>query len=139
MTDLTPNPIPHVPGQLSLDDVAPEPHTLARAGQPETSFAAAVDAATGRRAAAIRDAVRDLLIAHPGGLTDDELLERLPVGADGLPLTRVRTSVATRRGEWMRVGHVVDSGERRATPFGRPAVVWRWRAVPACPAEEVTR
>lgn len=132
MSDI-PTEFVHVPGQMSLDDVAPEPHTLARTGQPDTAFAAAVEAATGRRAAAIRDAVRDLLMSHPAGLTDDELLERMPVGSDGLPLTPIRTSVATRRGEWMRVGHVFDSGERRPSATGRSSVVWRWRAVPQCP------
>lgn len=127
MSDI-PTEFVHVPGQMSLDDVAPEPHTLARAGQPDTAFAAAVEAATGKRSAAIRERVRTLLQAHPGGLTDDELAERC---AD---LTSIRHSVATRRGEWMRLGHVVDSGARRPSATGRSAVVWRWCAVPQCPA-----
>lgn len=56
-----------------------------------------------------------LRIAGPGGMTDHELTAAL-----GLPLQ----SVVPRRRELVQLGLVKDSGDRRATPSGRKAIVW---------------
>lgn len=70
---------------------------------------------------ALRTVVYALLRAHPDGLTDDQggqlMAQRVP-GADRLTFGR-------RRQELARVGLVIDSGRRAATPRGRTAIVWR--------------
>lgn len=78
-----------------------------------TSRAAAVAAepSAGSQRARVLDALR----AHPAGLTDHELQERLGLN----PSTQ-----RPRRIELVRAGLVVDSGEERETPSGRRAVVW---------------
>lgn len=72
-------------------------------------------------AARIRDRVLELLRAHPEGLTDDEGGRLLGEGCDRLTFGR-------RRNELQRAGLVVKTKERRETPHGRSAIVWR--AVP---------
>jgi hypothetical protein len=105
---------------------AAAPHTLARIGQPDTAHIAARSHGGVRNA--IRYRVRDLLMACPDGLTDDELAA---LCAD---LTDIRHSVATRRGEWARVGHVVDTGSRRINARGSRCVVWAWTDQPSAQA-----
>jgi hypothetical protein len=105
---------------------AAAPHTLARAGQPETAHIAARSHGGIRNA--IRYRVRDLLMACPTGLTDDELTAQCD------DLTDIRHSVATRRGEWARIGHVVDSGRRRPNARGSSCVVWCWVDTPSAQA-----
>lgn len=64
----------------------------------------------------------DILIEHqlhPSGLTDDELV-RLLDGED-------RGVVARRRLDLVREGLLEDSGHRRPTRTGSPAIVWRLR------------
>lgn len=72
---------------------------------------------------------RELAGALPGGLTDQELLQRLRAR---LPGFLEESTPGRRRAELVEAGCVEDSGELRASPSGRPAVVWRlcgaWRA-----------
>jgi hypothetical protein len=53
-------------------------------------------------------------------------------GADGgtddegeIALNIIPQSYTPRRGELVRAGHVIDSGQRRKTRRGRAAIVWR--------------
>lgn len=57
----------------------------------------------------------DLLQQHPGGLTDFELAE-----LSGCQ----QNSIGKRRGELMAMGLVRDSGRRRPSTTGSPAIVW---------------
>ena len=83
----------------------------ARRQDPETAKAAArtVDAET------LSGQVLTLLEAEPGGLTSEELAERL--GRD-------RLSVSPRLRPLVEKGLARDSGRRRATRLGRQAIVW---------------
>lgn len=53
---------------------------------------------------------------HPHGLTDFELAEIMG---------RQQTSVGKRRGELARAGLIVGTTQRRPSPSGSPAIVWR--------------
>jgi len=89
--------------------------TSARNSDPETSHLAAEGAH--RTAHAFREeCYRALMVAGPAGLTDFELADR--VG-------RQQTSAGKRRGELVTRGVVEDSGQRRRTPSGSTAIVWR--------------
>jgi CRP-like cAMP-binding protein len=57
----------------------------------------------------------DLLRKHPGGLTDFELAD-----LSGLQ----QNSIGKRRGELVAQGLVRDSGLRRPSTTGSPAIVW---------------
>lgn len=85
-----------------------------RATDPDTSREAA--AVNKPRAATHRTLALQVLRAHPGGLTDFEL-----AALTGL----AQTSVGKRRGELRDVGFVADSGKRRPSPSGSPAIVWQ--------------
>lgn len=88
---------------------------LARGTDPGTSHAAAAHAA--KRAPHHRElALRALRAALPEGLTDFELAERT-----GVP----QTSIGKRRLELQRMGLVAATDERRPSPTGTPAMVWR--------------
>jgi len=80
----------------------------------DTEWAAAISvtAITGR----LRLKVLALLREHPAGLTDDEGAALL--GGDRLTFGRRRQELAKAR-------LVYDSGERRRTPTGRRAIVWK--------------
>jgi len=82
---------------------------------PETEQQAAmfVRPRTGTQREAV---LNELIKAHPRGLTDDEIGELLPL--------YVNTG-AKRRNDLKNQGWVEDSGERRSTQTGSPAVVWR--------------
>lgn len=82
----------------------------ARLTDPETSRTAGLMANLPRGQAR----VLSVLSAHDG-LTDYEIST-----LTGL----LRGSAAKRRGELVTAGVVVDSGDRRKTDTGRPAVVW---------------
>lgn len=87
--------------------------SMARQSDPDTSHAAARDAAPNaqtNRALALR-----LLRDHPNGLTDFEL-----AALTGLQ----QTSIGKRRGELRDAGLVYDTGERRPSPSGSKAIVW---------------
>jgi hypothetical protein len=53
--------------------------------------------------------------AGPGGLTDQEIATRLGLAEN---------SVRPRRLELADAGPIADSGERRETAGGNPAIVW---------------
>lgn len=98
--------------QLSLLDPA------ARTTDPSTSHEAA------RAHPEVRITDRDralaaLRAAGPNGLTDHELGEQIG---------RIQTSAGKRRKELQDVGLVENSGMRRLSPSGSPAIVWRARS-----------
>ena len=64
--------------------------------------------------------LRYLVSIWPAGATDDELDAHF--GAVATRTARVRRCELARLPE---TPLVLDSGERRATPSGRPAIVWR--------------
>lgn len=70
----------------------------------------------GKAAPNLRQRIFDAIAAAgPRGLTDDEAEALLGIKPQ---------SYTPRRGELVRLGLVVDSGERRPTSSGRPAAVW---------------
>lgn len=81
----------------------------------ERAAARAVAPRTGKFRAAILEQLR----AEAGGLTAYELWQRI----GGL-----QYSIAPRLPELVRAGLVQDSGERRDTPSGSPAIVYRLSA-----------
>lgn len=87
---------------------------LARSTDPDTSQAAAVRARefSGKHAAAIYVWLAD----HPAGGTKDEISKG--TGIDSI-------AVARRISELRETAGVYDSGERRKTPTGRSACVWK--------------
>lgn len=95
-------------GQL---DLLAQP--VARRTDPETSHAAGARAGT--NASTHRARALELLRVAPTGLTDFELAD-----LTGLQ----QTSIGKRRGELRDAGLVRDSGRRRASPSGSPAIVW---------------
>lgn len=103
--------------QLSLLDDHGQAHRFGH--DTEKAAARTVDAPR------LRDAVMQLLRSAPRGLTDDEgadLMRRNGYeGADRLTFGR-------RRNELQKQGLVVKTSERRPTPHGKSAIVWK--AVP---------
>jgi hypothetical protein len=89
-------------------------HAPAQAHSP-TSLAAAAGQGRGKRDAD-RRLILDLLRRSPSGYTDAAI--QIQLRMDG-------NTERPRRGELVRLGLVVDSGERERTPRGRHAVVWR--------------
>jgi len=85
----------------------------ARKSDPPTSHIASK--AVRARAPRDRDRVLAYLKEH-GPATDFEIAEAL--GGQ-------QTSLGVRRGELRRMGLVEATGERRASPSGSPAIVWR--------------
>ena len=83
---------------------------MARTADPDTSHQAALSVLP--RLSGDRQRVRDYLADHPEGLTDFELAR----GLGGQ-----QTSLGKRRLELK----CVDTGLRRPSPSGSPAVVWR--------------
>ena len=99
--------------QLPLFD----PHTRARAGDPDTSHDAArsLDAATVR---ASQEAVLTFL-RERGPMTDYELVRRY----DREP-RQSESGLRTRRSELTAAGLVLDTGSRVRLPSRRYAIVW---------------
>src|SRR4051812_33799160 len=85
-----------------------------RASDPQTSH----QAAEAHQLTRTHDRMAVLLahVAHPNGLTDFELAEI--VG-------RQQTSAGKRRGELRDLGMIEQTDERRASPSGSTATVWR--------------
>ena len=94
---------------LCLDDDA---SALCRSTDPDTSFQAGanVNLKRGRKLAL------EALLKSEDGLTDFELAD-----ITGFQ----QTSIGKRRTELRDMGLVVDSGNRRRTPSGATAIVWR--------------
>lgn len=103
-----------------LRDLFAEPPKLrlvatARKSDPDTSHLAAERVSS--KAPADRQRVLACLQdAGAYGLTDHELAAEL----GGL-----QTSLGVRRGELVKLGLVENSGARRKSPSGSPAIVWR--------------
>lgn len=86
----------------------------ARISDPATSHEAANEhqAIRARDRAAVLQIHRD----NPDGLTDFELAEKMG---------RQQTSVGKRRGELRDLGLIEATAERRPSPSGSSAIVWR--------------
>jgi hypothetical protein len=93
---------------------APDPRTMCRTTDPDTSRSAAEDARVNSDAHRAR-ALRALREALPDGLTDFEL-----AAATGIQ----QTSIGKRRGELRDAGLVVNGGRKRPAPSGSAAIVW---------------
>lgn len=91
-----------------------EPTRAYRRTNPETSIEAAHDARrfAGNHAAIVADVLR----AHPGGLTCEEIVQRCD-----LELYQVRRRITDVR----RHCGAIDSGQRRRNRNGKNCVVWR--------------
>ena len=79
----------------------------------DTSIAAAHLAASSARKS--RDIAIEILRNHPEGLTDFELADLAGMQ---------QNSIGKRRGELVAHGLVRDSGRRRPSTTGSPAIVW---------------
>lgn len=97
---------------LTQPDLFSQP--VARTRDPDTSHAAGRDA-TKRRTEAQEAALRAFR-ANPSGLTDFELSDITG---------RIPTSIGKRRLELQRAGLVIATDERRPTPSGSSAIVWK--------------
>ena len=93
---------------------------VARWSDPVTSHLAAAEAKRG--AATLRVRVLELLRAHPEGLTDFQTAALL--GSQ-------QTSAGKRRGELVAAGLVERTEERRPSPSGSLAIVWRASVAPS--------
>lgn len=108
--------------QLSLEAAEVVENRAGPSGRsdPETSGGAARANAprSGTQRARVLDAIDrcELVGSYPDGITDQELEYLLDVP---------RPSPGNRRGELVKAGLVEDSGVRRSTTSGNPAVVWR--------------
>lgn len=101
--------------QLDVDDAFEEPR--ARLDDLDTAHDAAQLA--GRHASRLRARCHEaLLAAGAAGLTDFQLADRVGIQ---------QTSAGKRRLELERAGLVEGTGERRRTPSGATAMVWRAR------------
>jgi hypothetical protein len=111
------------PDQAGLFDLA-EPETRHAAGDPhiylpavprdtQTAAAAAALPRSGTQRAKVLEVIRQ---AGPAGLTDQEI---------AVVLGLAENSVRPRRLELADDGLIEDSGERRETSGGNPAIVWR--------------
>lgn len=103
-----------LPGTSPADLPGWFPSPTARASDPGTSHQAAQRAST--RAATDRALVLRIHQQYTSGLTDFELAEIAG---------RQQTSLGVRRGELRKAGLIVDSGHKRPSPSGSPAVVWQ--------------
>lgn len=102
-----------------LADPAREMPGRAHRGAGDTELAAALEPKRGSQRFAVLEHLRD---AGELGATDFELNNMLAPG-------RRSVSAGTRRAELIADGWpIVDSGERRATDTGAPAIVWRLEA-----------
>lgn len=92
----------------------PGEFAMVRTSDPDTSKEAAAGATL--NAATLRARCLEALRAHADGLTDFELAAH--VGSQ-------QTSAGKRRGELVAQGLVRNSGNRRPSPSGAAAIVWR--------------
>src|SRR5262245_50303240 len=106
---------PSLLGEM-VDAVRGEPDIAtfpsARATDPDTSHEAGKRNPVGRAT----DRHRALVALADGPLTDFELADRTG---------RAQTSIGKRRRELVSLGFVESTGERRPSPSGSPALVWR--------------
>lgn len=93
---------------------------VARCSDPDTSHAAAASITVDRRRQVHRH-ILDVLAEH-GACTDFDLA-RLVAPLVGYPIKQ--TSVGVRRKELVRLGLVVDSGQRGTSDTGASAIRWQ--------------
>ena len=103
-----------VPPAREARTAPPGEFAMVRTSDPSTSKEAAAGASV--NAAKLRARCLEVLRAHPAGLTDFQLADL--VGSQ-------QTSAGKRRGELVAQGLVRNSGERRPSPSGAAAIVWR--------------
>lgn len=87
----------------------------ARHNAPAGTSGVAADRIAGYAAKQRADVLAAIVKAGAFGATDAEIESATGIRAQ---------SVSPRRGELRKLGLIVDSGERRRTPRGRPAAVW---------------
>jgi hypothetical protein len=97
---------------------------LARLTDPETSHEAAESV---KDITATQNAILKLLSIMP--MVDEDLIhyyqQQVSMGADARDFPRASESgIRSRRAELVRLGRVVDSGERNITVSRRKAIVW---------------
>lgn len=95
------------------------PYRSDQIGYRRTDTSALAAEGISARAPNLRSQALRLLRMEPGGLTADEIAERL-----GKAFISVRPRVTELRND----GLIVDSGERREGYFGKSQIVWRHRA-----------
>lgn len=88
---------------------------LARITDPETSHAAASSVTN------VRQVQRFILAALSGGSMTDEQVARW---FDAMDITVSDSGLRTRRAELVRMGLVVDTGQRERLASGRRGIVW---------------
>lgn len=86
---------------------------LARTSDPDTSHTAAASQTPAKLSAGRLLALRTL--AEHGPLTDFELAEITG---------KAQTSIGVRRADLKKLGLAADTGQRRLSPSGSPAIVW---------------
>lgn len=97
---------------------------LARLTDPATSHEAA---ASVKDITATQNAILKLLSGMP--MSDEDLIfyyqQQVRMGADSYDFPRASESgIRSRRAELVRLGRVVDTGERNITQSGRKAIIW---------------
>lgn len=97
---------------------------LARLTDPQTSHEAA---ASVKDITATQNAILKLLRMMP--MADEDLIhyyrQQVSMGADSYDFPRASESgIRSRRAELVRLGRVVDTGERNITQSGRKAIIW---------------
>lgn len=97
--------------QLPITFPNPEQDPAVRVNDPDTCVAPDEFKMSAGRALAL-----DALARHADGLTDFDL-----AAITG----KAQTSIGKRRGELAKAGLVIATTERRASPSGSPAIVWK--------------
>lgn len=113
---------PHAPVPPHL--LAP-PRAHARRTDPATSHEAALSVV---KITETHQRILVMLGNHPGGATDEELLEEWAgnTGSRYVAWPKITASgLRTRRKELVDMGKVVDSGHKGTTAAGRACVIWR--------------
>lgn len=94
------------------------PFCNTRSSDPGTSFDAAAKALLN---SPLRHAIYATHLAHPYGMTDDELETQLTNRSGHRPH---HGSLTKRRGDLVKLGLLEDTGDRRLTRTGCKAIVW---------------
>ena len=102
----------------NLFDPCIEPSRPARMDGSQTTWDAGKPSTQAKRRSRslLRESILAVLVAHPGGLTDADLVELHPGAHPG--------SVAKRRHDLVVAGLVRASDRTRATAYGAQAIVW---------------
>jgi hypothetical protein len=93
-----------------------EPHAVARATDPETSWAAANSVKDIRKS---QEQVLQMFRRY-GPLTDEALIARASIAG----IAQSHSGLRTRRNELVTLGFLKDSGERGKTLSGRSTTIW---------------